>query len=460
MKEYMISVIIPIYNTAAYLEETIECVVNQTIGFGENIQLILVNDASSDDSGTVCEKYKRYYPQNIVYISLSKNQGQSKCRNTGMRYACGKYITFLDSDDKWSLDAFKQGIQFLELHQNEIDLISANVIYFDGGNTEHILNQDLSENAIINCDLDYRKIRSNGPTCIFRKEVALQYSFDETQRCWEDTKFLNAVMLNKKKYGMLADAKYLYRIRKNQPSYSQGYSLNMKFYEEDLELLCDGCIEESRRKYNIVTPMIQYLIAYALWARMIENPKILSENEMAVYKIKIVKYLQVIEDRYICELSMAKKHIKLAMLSMKYSVEARKSITYVNKRFYFNDTPVFDVTSDILSIWNISQMNECVTIEGRISLDIGIPYQIIGKIRSGKEYEAGIMEWLGEARRKSLNQIVWNLKGYVLRLPKADGGKVQFYLRINGEDSLLIFDYFDKADGTILQTGDALYLDQ
>ena len=97
--------VIPIYNTGRYLEETFESVIGQTIGFEKHIQMILVNDGSTDNSEEICLRYKEKYPQNIVYVK-QENGGVSAARNTGMKYVRGKYVNFLDSDDKWEKHAF------------------------------------------------------------------------------------------------------------------------------------------------------------------------------------------------------------------------------------------------------------------------------------------------------------------------------------------------------------------
>lgn len=97
--KYKFSVIVPIYNVEDYLDETIDSVINQDIGFKENIQLILVNDGSEDDSEKICLKYKKMYPDNVIYVKQN-NQGVSAARNTGIRYIEGKYTNFLDADDK------------------------------------------------------------------------------------------------------------------------------------------------------------------------------------------------------------------------------------------------------------------------------------------------------------------------------------------------------------------------
>ena len=104
-KCYIFSVIISIYNTGRYLDESIGSLLNQTIGF-KNIQIILVNDGSTDISENICLKYKEKYDKNIIYINKS-HSGVSDARNTGLRYVKGLYINFLDSDDKWDSKAFK-----------------------------------------------------------------------------------------------------------------------------------------------------------------------------------------------------------------------------------------------------------------------------------------------------------------------------------------------------------------
>jgi glycosyltransferase involved in cell wall biosynthesis len=105
-------VIIPIYNTGRYLDEAIFSLLNQTIGF-KNIQLILVNDGSIDQTEEISLKYKKAYPKNIIYIKI-EHGGKSKAKNIGLDYATGKYITFLDPDDKWDSKAFNYILFFFK----------------------------------------------------------------------------------------------------------------------------------------------------------------------------------------------------------------------------------------------------------------------------------------------------------------------------------------------------------
>ncbi len=102
-----ISVIMPVYNTAEYLDVSIGSVLGQTIGYAD-IELIITDD-NSDDGRTV-EKLKEYeakYPDNIILILNSENMGPGGCRNTALEYASAEYVFFLDSDDWIDSDAFE-----------------------------------------------------------------------------------------------------------------------------------------------------------------------------------------------------------------------------------------------------------------------------------------------------------------------------------------------------------------
>lgn len=84
-----------VYNTEDYVHQAIESVINQTIGFKNNIQLILVNDGSTDGTEEILLNYKNKYPNNIVLINQA-NQGQASARNNGLKYVKGEYVNFLE----------------------------------------------------------------------------------------------------------------------------------------------------------------------------------------------------------------------------------------------------------------------------------------------------------------------------------------------------------------------------
>lgn len=102
-KEILISLIIPVYNTEKYLPICMESIYSQK---QLDIEIILINDGSTDDSGALCDKYGKAHSNTIVIHQV--NKGVSAARNTGIERARGEYLLFIDSDDLLAKDAIKQ----------------------------------------------------------------------------------------------------------------------------------------------------------------------------------------------------------------------------------------------------------------------------------------------------------------------------------------------------------------
>jgi len=126
----VVSVIIPVYNVEKYLEECIDSVINQT---EKNIEIICVNDGSTDGSLSILEKY--YEQDNRVTIISQRNAGLSAARNVGIKYARGQYIQFLDSDDLLELTALDELCDYADENHLDILFFNADSFYEDG---EHI----------------------------------------------------------------------------------------------------------------------------------------------------------------------------------------------------------------------------------------------------------------------------------------------------------------------------------
>lgn len=99
-----VSVIVPIYNVENYIEKCLETLVNQTL---EDIEIILVNDGSKDNSEVIAKRFLKNYPEKIVYLE-KENGGLSDARNYGIPYAKGEYVAFLDSDDYVEKDMYEK----------------------------------------------------------------------------------------------------------------------------------------------------------------------------------------------------------------------------------------------------------------------------------------------------------------------------------------------------------------
>ena len=116
-----VSVILPIYNVAPYLEETFESLLGQSL---KEIEIIAINDGSTDDSETIIRKYQQ--KDNRIISFFQENKGQSAARNSALLYATGQYIYMMDSDDKLTEpDALQTCYDYAERNK-------ADFIFFDG----------------------------------------------------------------------------------------------------------------------------------------------------------------------------------------------------------------------------------------------------------------------------------------------------------------------------------------
>lgn len=119
-KYFLVSVIIPSYNSGEYLNEAIESVVNQTY---RNLEIIVVNDGSSDDTEEIAKEWQRK-DKRIRYLKHSRNKGLSTARNTGIKNSKGEYIAFLDADDIWLPQ--KLSLQIKKVQGPGADLVFSN----------------------------------------------------------------------------------------------------------------------------------------------------------------------------------------------------------------------------------------------------------------------------------------------------------------------------------------------
>ncbi len=135
-----ISIIVPIYNAEKYLNKCIDSLVNQT---KEELEIILVNDGSTDNSENIIKEYK---DKRIKYFK-NENQGIGKTRNFGIEQATGKYIMFVDSDDYIEKDACEK--LYSKAVNNNLDIVICDFFkVYDSGETEQITIPDFKDSSL------------------------------------------------------------------------------------------------------------------------------------------------------------------------------------------------------------------------------------------------------------------------------------------------------------------------
>lgn len=141
-REILVSIIIPVYNVEKYLEECLENAVKQTFNA---IEIIAVNDGSTDSSLKILERYAQKY-DNIQIIN-QQNQGLSRARNIGLKHVKGKYVYFLDSDDYIDLNMIEECFELAENKNLDIINFDAQVFYESGFESD--FNPDYNRSDIL-----------------------------------------------------------------------------------------------------------------------------------------------------------------------------------------------------------------------------------------------------------------------------------------------------------------------
>lgn len=197
----LISVIIPVYNVEKYLERCIESVCNQSY---KNLEIILIDDGSTDGSGRICDKKREGDVRIIVYHK--ENGGQGTARNKGLDLCSGKYITFLDSDDMMESSCIEELYDFLV--KNNLDISACNYARYTEDGHMISLFEEKYDDFIVNGIEAQRRIWY--AECInlapwgklYRKELWKNIRFKEC-RYYEDYATMHRIYLFVDRFGYM-----------------------------------------------------------------------------------------------------------------------------------------------------------------------------------------------------------------------------------------------------------------
>ena len=343
-KCFLFSIIIPIYNTGRYLDDSIGSLINQTINFNE-IQIILVSDGCTDITEEICLNYQKKYKNSIIYIK-STHGGVSKARNLGLNYAKGEYINFLDADDKWGYQAFKHVLLFFETNR-DIDLVAGRIKFFEAEDNYHPLDYKFYKTRRVNLNEDYMCIQLSVSSCFFKRIIIEGKYFDDSVFYCEDARFVNSILLIKPIMGLIKEAIYYYRRRSDFSSAIQNQKQDLNFYFGTLNSVANYLINSSKVLYNKILPFIQFLVIYDLIFRIQSQACIfLKSKDFRKYNRMIKEILEQIDDKYIFEQKAFSNRYKLFTLSKKYNRDLRYDIELKDDLFIYSKYKLLNLKSN------------------------------------------------------------------------------------------------------------------
>ena len=413
-----ISTVIPVYNVENYVAETIDSVLAQNIGFLDNIEVILVDDGSTDGSAEVCRSYVDRFPDNIQLIQ-QKNSGVSSARNAGLERAKGEYVHFFDSDDLISRDAYKKLTRLLDANESDIDFAALKIEFFDGRIGGHPLNFKFTDNRVIDVSIEPEASIMHMATCLIRRK-SIAHKFQEGIKISEDVRFLSDLLLPNKKYGVVSDAYYFYRKRPNGGSAIDNARHDVSFYKVTPKQVYQYILDEWGRGDREIPLYAQHLVMYDMQWRLTQSSEEgLTTKAINEYRSTLARILKLIDDRVIISKKDVKPNRILFALKLKYGTESIPKVTLEQ----FSRTLTSSKGPEV-ALQFISVMGDEVELEGYILNDplAGSSYAKM----AGRNYELNRSENIHVAD-KFMGEIIDERSPFKVSIPISyEGGDIEF----------------------------------
>lgn len=232
MNNKKVSVIVPVYNVEQYVAKCLESVINQTY---TNLEIICVDDGSTDNSGNICDEYAQ--KDSRIKVFHKTNGGLASARNVALSYVTGDYIGFVDSDDWIEPEMYETLVQQIE--KNNVDMVCCNYSKVYEDRTVIMQNEwGIKSGVLDTADILYYAFNRDHHmgfaiySCnkMFRADKIKDYRFDESLAEAEDVDFISKVIaINNMKGFYIEKSLYNYLQRSSSLSYSKDLNMRADF---------------------------------------------------------------------------------------------------------------------------------------------------------------------------------------------------------------------------------------
>lgn len=330
MKNYDISVIIPIFNCEKYLSKAIKSLINQTYDF-RRIEVLLIDDGSKDHSLEIANNFSKKYDNIKVYSH--ENRGVSYTRNVGLQKATGAYITFLDADDYLSSNTIYNLVNFFDDNYEKIDLVTYPLFYEKGKQiTPALKNMSYDKTGIydINGDKFYNISTIN---FVIKNKKKANLLFNEKLRIHEDMDYSLKVAMQKGYIGYVKEAGYYYN--KHDDSAVSNY-INPYYIFEDWINQFEQAFLNYKNEDGSTKKFVQHLFLNEINWKLKEKilyPLHYSDKDLEKAINRVKKLVNMIDDDIILKNKDVDKFHKYYFLSMKdnkFEVKTGKMIELIS----------------------------------------------------------------------------------------------------------------------------------
>lgn len=297
----LISVIIPVYNAEQYLPNCLNSILRQ---YHQNFEIIIVDDGSTDNSSTICDKYAQ--KDSRIQVIHKKNEGVSVARNTALSISKGEYIAFIDADDDISADflSIPKELQQTDVIQKSYKCIRPNGIVSE----TKIHNRLLTKWDAIAFLWVNKPNRALWDKIISRKIIGSNL-FIPGVAISEDFLFFTTILPNIKTYALCDTGHYNYYIRKNSAmsAFQRDPHERVRITLEHIKII-ETLGEREKKMHYVCKGLIYELFMYSLW-----NARSLLLKEEYITFTRLLKQMTFSDLRYL----NSKWKIKMYLIKLK-----------------------------------------------------------------------------------------------------------------------------------------------
>ena len=357
MSEFKFTIIIPTHNSELGIKTPVNSIINQTINFEKTTEIIIIDNASEDNTRDICLEYIKRYPNNIRYIQLNfVNLPQTK--NIGVSEARGEYISFLRHNDYFEKSTLLNLSKFINRHKN-VDIFTTPVYYFKNGKYERYLDYKVKDTKVVNLLKKPKYVQMLGISTFFKKSSAKGFKFLNTQN--ETITFLSEILLCNPLMGIIKQGG-LYSVNLEEKIYPTDYDyFTLSKYNKFMKYNFEFLIAKSKHKFSYVPEFMKYnLINHIRWILSVTNIEKIDLGEF-------INNIRLIEDELILNTVLLKNDFKIFAFLLKYKNNLDE---YLKEKLLINTINIdtYDIIDDELTILastvNIINRNVEVYVNG------------------------------------------------------------------------------------------------
>ena len=445
--KYIFSIVMAVYNCEPFLRETLDSIVNQKtnnfyryengkptgnlVPFDKIVQVIMVDDGSTDSSGAICDEYAEKYPN--FKVIHKENGGVASARNEGLKHVEGKYMNFLDSDDTFSENVLVNMYRFFEEHYEQTDLITMPLVFFDAVSGSHWQNYKFSKRArLVTLHNEYDCPLMFVNASFFKSEYKDKVNFSDKLVCGEDMRFINEIISDKMTMGLVPYCHYNYRRRSTgEESLIQTSKKKLGWYFDYFTHLVDWTVDFCNKKWGYIPAYYQSILVCDIKWRFLneyENTalEIIGEEGFEKYRQVVAEALRNFDDKYILDQRGIWNEHKYLMLKFKYGKHADLCLYGDDVRLRFGNT-LFCWLSGCYSIIDFIRVEDGkLVIEGYTTMlgcdadePLDVSFSVKGKDKDAVFYPCEIVKER-DLNQRRMGETLFPAFPFICKIPLED----------------------------------------